>query len=273
MIDTAKIEPSTLDHPHILAVLFHPRPEWKGPSTPPNACDLMIPVSADVSIGARFHFSEPSSSNLLFFHGNGEIVVDYDDIAPLFNAIGFNLLAVDYRGYGRSTGKPTVTGMLRDSHAIFHFTLTWLLENGYKGPVLVMGRSLGSASAIELAAQYEPKIDGLIIESGFSRVGPLLRLFGVDPERIGFKEEEGLRHTEKISSFHKPTLVIHAENDHLIPFEEGMRLYKACGAKDKTMLTIPGADHNNIFLVGMDAYLNALASLAKRIAESMKIEA
>jgi len=271
MIDIARIEPSLLDHPDILMVLFHPRPEWQGSSTPTNARDLMIPVTEDVSIGARFHFDHPSSPNLLFFHGNGEIVADYDDIAPLFNTIGLNFLAVDYRGYGRSTGKPTVTAMLQDSHVIFRFTLTWLMDNGYTGPVLVMGRSLGTASAIELAAHYEAEIGGLIIESGLARVGPLLRLFGVDPERIGFKEEAGLRHTEKIASFRKPTLVIHAERDHLIPFEEGLRLYEACGAEEKTMLTIRDADHNNIFLLGMNEYLNGLGLFARRIAVSRKI--
>jgi hypothetical protein len=270
MMDIPRIEPSLLDQPDILMVLFHPRPEWQGSSTPANARDLMIPVTGDVSIGARFHVSHPSNPNLLFFHGNGEIVADYDDIAPLFNGIGLNFLAVDYRGYGRSTGKPTVTAILQDSHVIFQFTLTWLIDNSYTGPVLVMGRSLGSTSAIELAAHYEAKIGGLIIESGFARVGPLLRLFGINPDRIGFKEEAGLRHTEKIAGFRKPTLVIHAERDHLIPFEEGLRLYEACGAEDKTMLTIRDADHNNIFLLGMNEYLNAVSILARKIAGPRK---
>jgi alpha-beta hydrolase superfamily lysophospholipase len=130
MIDIPRIEPSLLDHPDILMVLFHPRPEWQASPTPINARDLMIPVTEGISIGGRFHFNQRSSPNLLFFHGNGEIVADYDDIAPLFNNIGLNFLAVDYRGYGRSTGKPTVTAMLRDSHLIFQFTLTWLMENG-----------------------------------------------------------------------------------------------------------------------------------------------
>jgi pimeloyl-ACP methyl ester carboxylesterase len=271
MMNIPQIAPSLLDHPDILMVLFHPRPEWQGSSTPTNARDLMIPVTGDVSIGARFHFSHPSSPNLLFFHGNGEIVADYDDIAPLFNGAGLNFLAVDYRGYGRSTGEPTVTAMLQDSHVIFQFTLTWLLDHGYTGPVLVMGRSLGSASAIELAAHHEARIGGLIIESGFARVGPLLRLFGIDPERIGFKEEAGLRQTEKIRGFCKPTLVIHAERDHLIPFEEGLRLYEACGSKDKTMLKIRNADHNNIFLMGMNEYLNALGVIVEKTAGPRKI--
>ncbi len=209
-------------------------------------------------VGARLHPADRSAPNILFFHGNGEIVADYDEIAPLFTGAGVTFLAVDYRGYGRSTGTPTVTAMLRDSHVILRFTLQWLKENGYTGPILLMGRSLGSGPAIELGYHHKGRVAGMIIESGFARVSPLLRLFGIDPDRIGFREEKGFRNIEKIAAFDRPTLVIHAEQDHLIPLEEGLSLYQACGAKDKTLLKIRGADHNNIFLLGMNEYLDGL---------------
>ncbi|MCK7515883.1 MAG: lysophospholipase [Desulfobacterales bacterium] len=85
--------------------------------------------------------------NILFFHGNGEIVDDYDDLGPFYNRLGINFLAVDYRGYGNSTGKPTTSAMLADCHVIFKFVNDWLREKGYTGALIVMGRSLGSASA------------------------------------------------------------------------------------------------------------------------------
>ena len=118
-------DPTVLDRPDVLIVLFHPRPEppaaYGGP-----AQDLMIPVAADVAVGARFHFQGQDSPNLLFFHGNGEIVADYDELGPVYNAQGINLLAVDYRGYGRSSGQPSVAALLADSHAILTFTRQWL---------------------------------------------------------------------------------------------------------------------------------------------------
>lgn len=256
---------SILDRPEILSALFHPRPEWPGSPAPAHARDLMIPAADDAAVGARFHPADRSAPNLLFFHGNGEIVADYDEIAPFFTGAGVNFLAADYRGYGRSTGTPTVTAMLLDSHVIFRFTLQWLQENGYTGPILLMGRSLGSGPAIELGYHHKDRVAGMIIESGFARVAPLLRLFGIDPDRIGFEEKNGFRNLEKIAAFDKPTLVIHAEQDHLIPFEEGSLLYKACGAREKTLLTIRGADHNNLFLLGMDDYLDGLRGLIGRI--------
>jgi fermentation-respiration switch protein FrsA (DUF1100 family) len=254
-----------LDRPEVLMVLFHPRQEMPTTRKPPNAQDVMIPVEEGAAIGGRFHLADPSGANILFFHGNGEIVADYDDLGPLFNRLGINFLPVDYRGYGRSTGRPTVSAMMRDCHIIFDFTLQWLKANGYTGPLAVMGRSLGSASAIELCSRYPEDIEGLIIESGFAFAGPLLQLLGIDPSAIGFKEERGFRNIDKIVQYDKPTLIIHAEYDHIIPFSDGEALYGACRSTAKTLLKIPGANHNDIFMRGLEAYLSAVKTLVDRL--------
>ena len=124
--------------------------------------------------------SKESAPNVLFFHGNGEIVADYNDLGPLYISNGLNFMPVDYRGYGRSTGRPTVAAMMMDCHSIFEFTKRWLRDNGYTGRFIVMGRSLGSAPALELASHYKDQIDGLIVESGFAYTGPLLALVGIN---------------------------------------------------------------------------------------------
>ncbi len=175
-----------LDRPEIAAVLFHPRPET-APRTalPETTHDLLIDVAPDVRIGARFHAAAPKGANILFFHGNGEIAADYDDLGPVYNQRNINFLAVDYRGYGRSNGMPGTETMLADSHAILRFTRTWLREKRFNGPLIIMGRSLGSASALELADSHAGWIDGLIIESGFANTLPLLRLLGVDTSALG----------------------------------------------------------------------------------------
>ena len=255
---------SQLDRPEVLMRLFHPRSEYGSLEKLANTVDLLIPVEGDVVLGARFHMRGKSAPNILFFHGNGEIVADYDDLGPLYNRMGMNFLPVDYRGYGRSTGRPTVTAMMGDCHTIFEFTKRWLEGNGYTGPFIVMGRSLGSASALELAGRYRDRIDGLVVESGFARTGPLLALLGINTEGMGFKEEEGISNLEKIRTWDKPALVIHAEFDHIIPFTDGQALYSACPSSDKTFLKIPGANHNDIFIRGLDAYMKGVGSLCER---------
>ena len=124
-----------------------------------------------------------------------------------------------------------------------------------------MGRSLGSASVLELAAAYRKAIDGLIIESGFAYAGPLLQLLGIDIAALGFKEEKGFGNIAKIKDFNKPTLIIHAEYDHIIPFSDGQALYQACPSDNRTFLKIPGANHNDIFMRGLPEYLAAVRKL------------
>lgn len=255
---------SALDVPEVLGVLFHPRPELGATPAQPPSCDLMIPVEADVSIGGRFHMADLSAANILFFHGNGEIVADYHDLGGLYNRMGINFLAVDYRGYGRSGGQPTVAAMMADCHSIFEFTRSWLAENRYCGPLVIMGRSLGSASAIELASAHGSAVAGLIVESGFAYAGPLLQLLGIDPAALGFDESPSFGNVDKIRTVELPTLVIHAEHDHIIALQEGQTLFDACGSADKAFLKIPAANHNDIFMRGLDAYLKAVKQLTDR---------
>jgi pimeloyl-ACP methyl ester carboxylesterase len=273
MKDISKIDYAALDRPEVLMFLFHPRsePDVSSFQTAESETriaerkDILIPVQKDIAIGARFHMAEKSGGNLLFFHGNGEIVADYDELGAVYNQRGINLLAVDYRGYGRSGGKPTVTTMMQDCHVIFHFVRKWLQQNNFTGPILLMGRSLGSASVLELAATYKNLVDGLIVESGFAYAGPLLTLLGIDFEALGFREEKGFRNVDKIKNFDKPTLIIHAEFDHIIPYSDGQTLHDACQSADKKMLKISGANHNDIFMRGPQEYLAAVKNIVETV--------
>lgn len=255
-----------LDRPEVLAAVFHPRPDLEPAPKDNNVSDHLIPVDDKIHIGARFHAHSSTGANLLFFHGNGEIASDYDQLGPLFGKLEINLLAVDYRGYGQSNGRPTVSAMMSDCHLILAYVQNWLKSQTHSGPLVVMGRSLGSASALELAAVHSKEIKGLIIESGFAYAGPLLRLLGVDVDAIGFEEAQGFVNLAKIGRYNAPTLIIHAEYDHIIPYTDGMALYKASAAQDKRLLKIEGANHNDIMMRGFDSYMASIERLINRIA-------
>ena len=113
-------------------------------------------------------------------------------------------------------------------------------------------------------------MDALIIESGFARTGPLLQLLGVDVRAMGFREDAGFRNMEKIQEFDRPTLIIHAEHDHIIPFSEGEALYDASRAQDKSLVKVSGANHNDIFIKGFSEYLSAIRTLLNKVAWSEK---
>jgi alpha-beta hydrolase superfamily lysophospholipase len=267
MKDFSQMEYGTLDKPEILSLLFHPRREESDSRPEGEVHDVRIPVEDNVTLGARFHHAAKTAPTILFFHGNGEIVSDYDEIGPLYVRKNVNFFPVDYRGYGRSTGNPTVTSMMRDCHAVFEYVKTWLDEREYTGPLVVMGRSLGSAPALELASHYRELINGIIIESGFAYLLPLLSLIGVSLRDKDITEEEGTQNLEKIRTVDIPTLIIHAQYDRIIPFTDGRALYEASGAEDKRILMIPRADHNTVFVRGYHAYLAAITDFLRLLME------
>ena len=116
MKDANRIGCPKLDGPEVSQTLFYPRSSWKEPVSQEGVRDILIPVGDGVSVGARFHTVNKQGPSILFFHGNGEIVEDYEDIALLYIRMGLNFRPVDYRGYGHSTGQPSVSAMLRDAY-------------------------------------------------------------------------------------------------------------------------------------------------------------
>ncbi len=261
MSDISKINFSHLDKPELLNYLFHPRVDNSPGVSSENVFEIFIPVEKGISVHGQFYSTDKKNPVIIFFHGNGEIVSDYADLGPIYNSIGLNFLPVDYRGYGKSSGTPTVTNMMQDCLTVFDFIVNWLKKNNYEGPVVVMGRSLGSASALELAKKRSNEIDALIIESGFAQTLPLLKILGIHSEPLGLTEENCFRNIDKIGKFSKPTLIIHAQYDHIIPFQNGVDLYDKSPAENKTILEIKKADHNTIFYHGINDILKSIKKL------------
>lgn len=248
---------SKIDQPEALRVLFHPRRD-SGSHSPPGAVDYRVQVDEGVGIVCRIHLAGIDCPNIIFFHGNGEIVSDYDPIGPMFTKAGMNLLAADYRGYGKSSGNPTVSTMLPDARVIFTELKEWLAQGGYSGPLVVMGRSLGCVSALEIAAAFPDDFACLVIESGFATTMPLLLSLGVDVHRLGINEADGFNNIQKIAGFTKPTFLLHASKDQIIPLSQATILHSHCGAKSKELQVVPGADHNTIIQITGKLYFDAI---------------
>lgn len=246
-----------LDHPLILPHMFHPRREIASEGFG-DAKVVRLPVGPDVEVGGRLHISGLESPSLLFWHGNGEIAADYDDLAPLYTGMGINFLAMDYRGYGISSGVPTGTGLLADAITVYRLVQQLLADNGIRSHQLyVMGRSLGSAAAIEIAYHAQGDISGLIIESGFAFTIPLMeRLGGMSLQGVG--EDQGFGNHEKMAHLSMPVLIIHGERDQIIPVTDGYALCDNVRHPHKKLLTIPRAGHNDLMIIGQKAYFDAI---------------
>lgn len=268
MVESA-VNYAKLDQREVLRVLFHPRKEERRASA--GATDHDIIVDEHVRISATFHVApDLAAPNILFFHGNGEIVSDYDEIGPLYVKQGLSFLAVDYRGYGRSDGKPTVSAMMQDAHRIMQEVKQWLANENRTGTFVVMGRSLGSVSALELASSHQEDIDGLIIESGIGQTTQLLECLGADVQALGITEKDGFNNMEKIARFTKPTFILHAQYDQIIPAASAEALFAQSIARAKEFQIVPGADHNTILERAGTLYFEAIKRFANRLGKPQR---
>jgi pimeloyl-ACP methyl ester carboxylesterase len=235
---------------------FYPRRDVNSP--PAGATDHRVEVEEGVQVACRFYPLDRLLPALLFFHGNGEIASDYDRIAPVYHGIGANLFVVDYRGYGGSDGVPSFASLIADAHPVLARFHTLLDEEGFTGQRFVMGRSLGSLPAAELAATAHERLAGLIIESGAPDLARLRQRAGVDESDSEIAELIEA-HAAHLAPIRLPVIQIHGEWDEIIPLEYGLAFHEQLATSEKQLVTIPGAGHNDIGWVGRKTYFEALA--------------
>jgi alpha-beta hydrolase superfamily lysophospholipase len=259
-----------LDRPDVCSVLFYPRREVLVPQSSRGAVRLAFPVEGGVAVGGKLFVAKPQAPLVFYFHGNGEIAADYDTIAPFYTAIGLSLCVVDYRGYGTSEGQPSASALLSDAVACWRQLPNVLAEQGIAPEAFwIMGRSLGSAAALEVAdaavsgSGVVPA--GLILESGFAYTFALIERIGFVQLADAFESRDGFGNLEKIGRCRLPTLIIHGERDWIIPFSDAEALFEASASAAKTLLPIPGAGHNDLMMVGQEAYFAAVATLCGRV--------
>jgi pimeloyl-ACP methyl ester carboxylesterase len=246
-----------LDRPEVAQVLFYPRRQDALSLHPAGVVPVAVEVAPGVAVGGRLYPASFRAPAILYFHGNGEIAADYDDSAFLYTRLGISLLVADYRGYGTSGGQPTARHLLADAVTMFGQAGRLLEEHGLAPSRLyVMGRSLGSAAAIEVALHAGERVAGLVVESGFADTFGLLARMGL--RLAGDEERDGFGNAAKIGQIQAPTLIIHGQNDVLIPAADGRALYSASAAADKRLVLIPGAGHNDLMWVGRTAYFDAI---------------
>ena len=263
-----EIDISFLDRPEILEVVFPVvYSPFYFPAAPgeslSGAITHFIEVEKGIRIGCGFWSKGKEFPTILYFHGNGETVSDHNWIAQYYLQLGINLFVADYRGYGLSNGKPTVTNMIRDSHVIYEGFRKIISEEGYKASFFLMGRSLGSIPAVELAFHYQDKLRGLIVDSGSA--SNFRRLWSyLEAAEIEKLSGEKFLNKEKIKSVRIPTCIIHGEIDEIIPVQEGLELYENSGAAAKNILIISGAGHNDLLFRGHQQYFDEIDKFVKR---------
>ncbi len=264
-----RMDLSFLDRPEVLQVIFpvvYSSFRWTGylRFSPTDVPSYVIEVEDGIKISCGFWVSGKEAPSILYFHGNGETVGTYEGVAPFYNQRGVNLFVTDYRGYGLSNGKPTISNMIADAHTIFKGFKEIIRKEGFNSSLFLMGRSLGSVPALELAFNYQDEIRGLIIDSGAANnFRGLWTYLGITEKEAILSEDSLFLNKVKIRQVHQPTLIIHGEYDQIISVTEGEELYQSSGAQDKRILIIPGAGHNDIMMVKQSLYFDTIKEFVR----------
>ncbi len=239
----------------ISRILFHPREE--APGYIPAGIRTLT-VSGDSRIGGYLHLHPTSDTLLLFFHGNGEIAADYDDIYPYVTGCGVSFWSVDYRGYGQSSGQPAYSQMFEDAEALLNdiSRMAQTVKRTFSR-ILVMGRSLGSASALFLASRHASELSGLILDSPYADGLKLIyRLSGIMLDKKDLPDF--VDNIDLMRATDLPTLIIHGTIDQIIPISDAVALYNACQNPAKRLVEIDGAGHNDLMFRGGDSYWSSV---------------
>jgi hypothetical protein len=193
---------------------------------------------------------------LVWFHGNaGNISHRLDNAKRLIDRFGLDILLVDYRGYGLSEGKPDEPGLYRDGLAMYE-------EAARRGfaphRIVLFGRSLGAAVAVEVALQ-KPH-GALILETPFLSVPAMARVhYPLVPAaliRSRFDIEA------KIASVEGPTLILHGDRDEIVPLAQARRIFELA-RQPKRFHLIRGAGHNDTYIVGGEEYFRVWEKFLK----------
>ncbi len=256
MADLSRPDYGLLDRAGAAAIFF-PRRDHSPPPT--GATDHRIEVESGIAVGARFYANDAALPTILYFHGNGEVASEHDDIAPLYHQTGINLFVADFRGYGQSDGRPSMAHLVADALPVAEHFHAILDAAGFNASRFVMGRSLGSQPALEVAARAAKRFRGLIIESGAASARRYLDRLGL--AETGDAATLVAQHEEKIRTIELPALLIHGEQDELVPLAQAVELRELLVAVDPQFVVIPNAGHNDLLWRGLREYFDAIRTM------------
>lgn len=201
---------------------------------------VTLTASDGIRLDAWFVPAERSRGVLLYAHGNGGNISHRLDAIRIFHDMGLSVFIFDYRGYGKSTGKPSEEGTYRDAEAAWQYLVR---QRGIEPMrVVLFGESLGGAIAAQLAARHQP--GALILASAFTSVPDMAaELYPWLPVRwLSRYRYETRRYLQDI---HAPVLILHSRTDEIIPYSHGRALYEAVH-EPRRFLELRGG-HNDLF--------------------------
>ena len=233
------------------APLKYPEGDWDISTLSRPVEDHWIEAADNTRLHAWYIPGKNTDTAVLWLHGNAGNITGRIGKAILWvETLPVSIFLLSYRGYGKSQGSPSEEGLYQDTKAAYNY----LSELEGVSKIIIYGQSLGGAVAIELAAGTQPA--GLIVEGAFTAladIGKVLYPFLPTKWIVG----DQFRSLDKISRISCPKLFIHGDQDEVVPFEMGRKLFEAAG-EPKTFYHVKGGDHNHLLDIGGEEYLRQL---------------
>lgn len=240
----------------------YPEGFWRPSEFGVTVEDWFFTAQDGVQLHGWYAPSEGAPHTLLWFHGNaGNISHRLDQLKMLLERVKVNVFILGYRGYGRSEGSPDEAGLYKDAQAAYDYLVSQ--KNARANQLVLYGQSLGGAVAVDLALARP--CAGLIIESSFTSAKDMAKkLYPFLPLHyfLGVKFDSAA----KIARLHLPVLIMHGTEDEVIPYELGQKLFAAAN-EPKEFYPIPGATHNDPYLVGGEPYYAKIREFIQRLPE------
>jgi len=236
----------------------YPQGHWQPDSFGLQAEDCYFTSSDGVRLHGWFFAKENAIATLIWCHGNAGNISDRLYDLALLCKLPINVFIFDYRGYGRSEGSPNEKGIYLDAETAYDYMIS--RNDVDKNKIIIFGRSLGGAVAVDLATKRSGV--GLILEATFTSAKDMAKSsFGFLPVHYIMKTK--LNSIAKIRGIEIPVLVAHGTSDRTVPFKLGRQLFEAAN-EPKEIYEIKNADHNDMFMVGGKSYLEKLFEFINR---------
>lgn len=229
--------------------------------TPEDAGLYYEDVYFDTNDGVRLNGwlipSEGPGFTVLFCHGNGGNIGHRIDKIEILNRLGVDIFIFDYRGYGRSNGRPSEKGLYRDAEAAYDYLISE--KNVPAGRIILYGESLGGAVAIELAAREN--IKALVTESTFSSTEDMAKV--LYPFFPAFILTSKFNSIERIKNINVPKLIMHSRGDEIVPFGQSLKLF-GLAPQPKKHVILKGShntshyDSRDLYIAGIRDFLESL---------------
>lgn len=201
--------------------------------------EINLQPQDDVNLHGLYLKANESKGVIIYFHGNRGNVSRWGMVADNIHSYGYDVVIMDYRGYGKSTGPRSESGLYEDAQFIYDYAVQQL---GYEN-IIIYGRSLGSAIATHLATKRPAA--HLILETPLTRIReviPVLDFMLLYKPWMQYEFNSAAR-IDKITC---PITILHGTEDAVVPYRMGEMLYADIRHSDKKLITIKGGKHNNL---------------------------